>query len=251
MAPPLAGSPRVLGHRDYVIKVLLRGLTGPLDGRSYAEVMAPLGSTTSDEWVAGVASFVRNSFGNSGGLVTPADVARVRADVAARTTPWTEPAIEASLPRLVDSTTWTITASHGAETASGAATLRGWSSGVPQAAGMWLTVELPQPATVTELQFDSVVSLQGGGRGRGGAGAAASPVVGYPRGYSVQVSMDGTTWSKPLATGKGSGAHTTMAFPPTPAKFVRITQTATTPDAPAWSVRNLRVFQVPAGGGSR
>ena len=29
MAPPLAGSPRVNGHRDYVIKTLLKGLTGP------------------------------------------------------------------------------------------------------------------------------------------------------------------------------------------------------------------------------
>ena len=30
MAPPLAGSPRVNGHRDYIIKVLLKGVTGPL-----------------------------------------------------------------------------------------------------------------------------------------------------------------------------------------------------------------------------
>ena len=29
MAPSLAGSPRVQGHRDYVIKTLLHGWTGP------------------------------------------------------------------------------------------------------------------------------------------------------------------------------------------------------------------------------
>ena len=43
LAPPLAGSPRVQGHRDYVIKVLLNGLTGPLDGKTYRDVMVPMG----------------------------------------------------------------------------------------------------------------------------------------------------------------------------------------------------------------
>ena len=37
MAPPLAGSPRVNGHRDYIIKVVLNGLIGPLDGKTYTE----------------------------------------------------------------------------------------------------------------------------------------------------------------------------------------------------------------------
>jgi len=32
MAPPVAGAPRVNGHRDYIIKTLLKGLTGPLAG---------------------------------------------------------------------------------------------------------------------------------------------------------------------------------------------------------------------------
>ena len=41
-APALAGSPRVLGHRDYVAKAILHGLSGPVDGRTYAEVMPPM-----------------------------------------------------------------------------------------------------------------------------------------------------------------------------------------------------------------
>ena len=241
MAPPLAGSPRVQGHRDYIIKVLLGGLTGPVGGRTYADVMAPLGSTSSDDWVAGVASFVRSSFGNSGDLVTPADVARVRASMKTRKTPWTEGELDASLPRLIDPHGWTLTASHATENASGAATLRGWSSGAPQTAGMWLTVELPQLVSVTELQFDSAQVLV---QGRGG-NAGATAAVGYPRGYSVQVSTDGRTWSKPVATGEGSGRHTTITFAPTRAKYVRITQTATVAGAPEWSVSNLRIYQAP------
>ena len=61
--------------------------------------MIPMGTNT-DEWVAAVASYVRNSFGNAGGFVTPADVARVRAATAARKTPWTIAELTASLPTV-------------------------------------------------------------------------------------------------------------------------------------------------------
>ena len=259
MAPPLAGSPRVQGHRDYVIKVLLKGLTGPLDGRTYRDVMVPMPGT--DEWVAGIASYIRTSFGNNGGLVTPADVARVRAEVADRKMPWTVAELEATMPRLLDSAQWKLTASHGGDTASGAATLRGWNTGAPQSVGMWLAVELPQAATISEVQFES--TAVGGGRGgRGAAGAAPpggrgagappqAPVVGYPRGYSVQVSLDGATWSKPVAEGKGEGTRTAITFPPTRAKFIRITQTETTADAPVWSVRNLRIYEAPSAAAAK
>ena len=251
MAPPLAGSPRVQGHRDYVIKILLKGMTGPLDDKTYRDVMVPMGGT--DEWVANIASYVRNSFGNNAGMVTPADVARVRAETATRKAPWTLPELEATLPRLLDSQQWKMTASHGSDTAAGASSLRGWSTGAPQAQGMWFTVELPQAATVTEVQFDSAVASGRGGRGgpaapaagRGGAGGGA-PVVGYPRSYSVQVSTDGTTWSKPVVEGRGGGPRTSIPFAPVRAKFVRLTQTGSEPDAPAWSIRNLRIYEAPA-----
>src|SRR5262249_11878738 len=87
MAPPLAGSPRVNGHRDYIVNAVLHGLTGPVDGRNYTQVMISMG-TNDDEWIASVASYVRHSFGNTGGFVTPADVARVRAETKSKDTPW-------------------------------------------------------------------------------------------------------------------------------------------------------------------
>ena len=59
----------------------------------------------------------------------------------------------------------------------------------------------------------------------------------------MQVSTDGTTWSKPVAEGKGEGARTTITFAPARAKFVRITQTESAADAPAWSIRNLRIYE--------
>ena len=194
---------------------------------------------------------MRTTFGNSGGMVTPADVARVRKETAGRKTPWTLPELEASLPRVLDAGQWKLTASDGAETAAGAVTLRGWSSGVPQAPDMWFMVELPQPVAVTELQFES--SMASGRGGRGGRGAPASPpVIGYPRAYTVQVSADGSSWSTPVATGRGEGLRTTVTFAPTRARFVRITQTDTETDAPARSIRNLRIYEAPASkGGSQ
>ncbi len=63
LAPSLVGSDRVNAHRDYVIKAILHGLSGPIDGRSYPQVM-PANGANRDEWVADVASFIRNGFGN-------------------------------------------------------------------------------------------------------------------------------------------------------------------------------------------
>ena len=103
MAPPLASSPRVQGHRDYVINTLLHGMTGPIAGQTYSgQVMLPMGAQN-DQWVANIASYVRNSFGNTASFVTPADVARVRAAHTARKTPWTFAELEGVAPETVAS----------------------------------------------------------------------------------------------------------------------------------------------------
>src|SRR4029079_9077962 len=97
-APALAGSPRVASHHDYIVKAILHGVTGPIDGKSYGDIMIPMGAND-DEWVASVASYVRRSFGNTGGFVTVADVARARAETAGHTAQWTVEDLRASLPQ--------------------------------------------------------------------------------------------------------------------------------------------------------
>ena len=308
MAPPLAGSPRVQGHRDYVVKTLLHGMTGPVDDKLFAAgVMVPMG-TNRDEWIADIASYVRNSFGNTGAFVTPMDVARVRRATANRKTSWTLPELEASLPVfLAAQPEWKATASDSSATAAAAFTFLGWSTGAPQQPGMWFQVELPAAVPLTEVQFDSSA---GGGRGGGAGGRGAAPpnamppaagaptpqaagaaaavppqtagaalppagaageagapgggpgfgpggpaapnpaMAGYPRGYSVTVSLDGTTWSASVAQGQGTGTSTAIAFAPVNAKFVRITQTASG-TAPAWSIQRLRLYRAPAPTGTR
>jgi len=252
LAPSLSGSARMNGHRDYVIKTLLHGLSGPTDGKVYPQVMVAMGSNK-DQWIADITSFVRNSFGNSGGFATPQDVARVRAASTYRNAPWTVAELDASLPRpLVPDASWKVTASHDsrpapqanaeggynfAGTAAGALNFLGWTTGVPQQAGMWFQIELPAPLMLTEIQFTS--TLVGGGR------SGSPPAWTFPREYQVQVSADGATWSPPVAEGVGVPGTTVLTFAPVSAKIVRITQTATVADAPPWSMRLLRLYQAP------
>ena len=245
MGPALAGSPRVQGHRDYVIKTLLHGMTGPLAGQTFTQVMLPMGAQN-DQWVANITSYVRNSFGNSASFVTAEDVARVRAITSLRKAMWTYEELEASLPRLVPADpSWKATASHNTERAANALTLAAWTTAVPQEPGMWLQVELPRPVLITEVQFDS--GPPGGrsaGRGGGGGKPGAEPVFGsFPIAFRIQVSADGSTWGKPVAEGKGSPATTIATFQPISAKFVRITQTGRAESTAAWSVLNLRVYE--------
>jgi hypothetical protein len=178
MAPPLAGSLRVQGHRDYVINTLLHGMTGPIAGQTFSgQVMLPMG-TQSDQWIANIASYVRNSFGNTGSFITPEDVARVRASTSTRKTPWTQSELESTLPRLLPADpSWRATASHNAEKAANGLSLAAWTTVAPQEPGMWFQVELPEPTMVTEVQFDA--GAPGGrGIGRGGQRGQLTPAAG-------------------------------------------------------------------------
>lgn len=254
MGPPLAGSPRVQGHRDYVIKTILHGMTGPMAGQNYTQVMLPMGAQN-DRWIAAISSYIRNGLGNSASFVTEGDVSRVRTATADRTGMWTFDELEASLPRLLPAdSAWKAGASHNGDRAPGGLTLAAWTTGTPQEPGMWYQVELPQATTVTEVQFDSGPpggrgargqgGRGGGGRGAGGGRAGPPPFGSFPLIYQVQVSTDGTSWSEPVATGQGSPETSVATFPPVQAKFIRVTQTGKAEEAPAWSVLNFRVFTV-------
>ncbi len=248
-APTLEGSARVLGHRDHVIKVLLQGLTGPIEGQSFTEVMIPMGQNP-DQWVADVASFVRTSWGNNASIVTAEEVARVRAATADRTTMWTAPELAATVPVLVEPTpTWEVTASHNAQQASRIVATgpgQSWTSGTPQAPGMFVQIAMDAPALLTEIQIDTPAPGFGrGGRGRAGGAPATPPSPGFARGYELQISADGSSWTT-VGSGVGSPETTVVLLDqPVRARFVRLNQTATTPDAPAWSIQRIRLYQVP------
>jgi hypothetical protein len=59
----------------------------------------------------------------------------------------------------------------------------------------------------------------------------------YARGFVVEVSDDGASWSEPLATGAGEDALTTVRFARQEKRFVRVRQTGTS--ASWWSIHEL------------
>lgn len=93
-APPLAGAKEVNGDPEKLIRILLHGLTGPVNGKTYADVMPALGASD-DQYIASVLSYIRNDFGNKAPTVKPEDVKKVRAETAGRTTSWTLPELNA------------------------------------------------------------------------------------------------------------------------------------------------------------
>lgn len=80
-APVLAGSPRVKGDKITLTQLLLNGLKGPVDGKTYPDIMPGM-SAQSDEWIASVLSYIRNSseLGNNASIVTPEEVRLTRAN---------------------------------------------------------------------------------------------------------------------------------------------------------------------------
>jgi mono/diheme cytochrome c family protein/glucose/arabinose dehydrogenase len=227
LAPSLVGSARVQAHPDYVIKTLLHGLTGDIQGESYAGIMmAPMGNN-SDEWIASAASFIRANFENESSIVTPADVARVRQESSQQSSPYQFDGLWSSIPKILEpSSKWKMTASHTAETrkgstasASGAFNFEGWTTGITQQKGMWFQVELPATATISEIQFKSPPISRGWREG------SPPPIHTYPREYDLEVSMDGKQWSKIINNGEGTGSNNTIRFTPVQTRFVRITLT--------------------------
>ena len=94
-APPLAGAKDVNGDPEKLVKILLHGLSGPVDGKSYADIMPPLGGNT-DEYIASVISYIRNDMGNKASVVKPDQVKKIRQASAGRTTPWTMKELDAT-----------------------------------------------------------------------------------------------------------------------------------------------------------
>jgi nitrite reductase (NO-forming) len=81
--PPLAKSDFLAaGEKDNIIRGVLAGRTGAItvNGKTYNGTMIPLAYLT-DEQIANVLTYVRNSWGNSGDSVSIPEVARIRQEI--------------------------------------------------------------------------------------------------------------------------------------------------------------------------
>ena len=227
LAASFVSNRTILGHPDMSINVVLHGLTGPVDGKTYPNQMIPMKSYD-DEWIASVLSYVRNNFGNRASFITPSQVAATRKATASREEPWTIDKLRAAVPQYFpDRKKWKFTASHNAGKAPAAVDGNVGSrfdTGTAMVPGMWFTIELPKAAEVSGLQLDS----------------AGSPMD-YPDGYEVRLSADGKGWSEPVAKGRGTGPVTEIYFNGAPARFIRIIQTGRRPGK-FWSIHELQVY---------
>ena len=93
--PPLDGSPWVTGSEERLIKLTLHGLWGPIEvkGTTYDPAkgippMTPFGALLSNEELAGVLTYVRNSWSNKATPVLPATVGKVREATKDRSIFW-------------------------------------------------------------------------------------------------------------------------------------------------------------------
>jgi mono/diheme cytochrome c family protein len=231
IAPPLAGSKTVV-QGDAVLRVLLQGLAGPLNGKNYGAQMVPMGANT-DDWIADVACYVRKAFGNEGPLLTKRDVRRVRKATEGRAVPWTLEELSAASPIPIESHTgWKLSASHNAgdidKIVDGDEATR-WNSNALQSPGMWIQIEFPDETEVAGVVLDSTQSAND-----------------YPLGYEVEASDDGHTWGRPVIRGRGVDAVTDILFRKlVTTRFLRVTLTQTS-KWNSWSIHELQVLK-PAG----
>ncbi len=228
LAPPLAGSARVVGHKERLNRILLHGLMGPVEGNVYsAGLMLPMGAND-DRWIADVANYIRNNWENKASLVEASDVARVRIESQKHVGPWTLKELTYfDPPAIEDRDHWKLSASHNENNLRNS--LDGnpgsrWDTGTTQKPGMWVSIELPEPVKVMSLTLDT----------RGSD-------MDYPRGFVVHVSTDGQSWGDPVAKGQGDVPVTEIELDsPVATRHLRITQTGES-DSKYWSIHELSI----------
>lgn len=233
IAPPLTASPRVLGNKQAAINILLHGMQGDVDGIDYAAPMVPMASY-SDEELAAVLTYVRNSFGNRSTVVTADEIATVRSGRADRTAFWTLPELaeaEASLTVPFTPFTrraeWKLDANYDAEllplAIDGDLETLYTTRSFPFP-GQWLTIELPATSVIRSLTMNAGQSL-----------------VDYPPFYTVETSMDGNTWSEPVAEGAGEPNLRIHFDYPIKTRYLRFTISDRKGWA-RWNIADLQLF---------
>jgi mono/diheme cytochrome c family protein len=91
--PPLVGSEWVLGSKERLAAILLKGLQGPLTvkgGGFGTDVMPAQETILTPDKIADLMTYIRGSWGNTAGPVTTDEVNAAKTKFASRSTAWTE-----------------------------------------------------------------------------------------------------------------------------------------------------------------
>ncbi|MES2795999.1 MAG: c-type cytochrome [Bacteroidota bacterium] len=253
MAPALAGSLRIQSHPEYAIRVILHGMDGAIEGKTYAgNMMAPM-KDQNDQWVADVVSYIRNGLSNDASLISPTQVASIRAKTANQTNMYLYDKLVKIVPKEIALTKdFKVTASHTFSTRIGgnvapqsAFTYEGWSTGSKQEKGMWYQVEFPDIITVSELNFTSTSSIRRGWRPDPKNPGPPPTISTYPKLFTIETSMDGNNWKETLTNQNGKDGENIISFEGAKAKHLRIKLVeplVSTIDELPWTMRQLKIF---------
>ncbi len=131
-------------------------------------------------------------------------------------------------PTAISTSGWTATASSTGAGGSLSGAIDGnsatrWNSGQAQAGGEWYEIDMGSVHTV------AMVTVQ----------TPADSLWDYPRGYMLEVSTDGATWTT-VGTGMAYGWKRPISISPTPARYIRITQTGVAPQW--WSIDEVTAY---------
>ncbi|MBU2869438.1 discoidin domain-containing protein [Colwellia sp. E2M01] len=158
IAPSFYNNPRVSGDLATLGRIVLQGLSGPIDGETYVGgVMASIASNE-DQWIADVLTYIRNNFDNKSSIVTAEQVKSLK-EMSARTAPWSLPELsELYSHKLTNKKAWKFSASHNNKDfgalIDGKADWAKWDSGDLQSIGMWLQIELPGTYRISQVDMD-------------------------------------------------------------------------------------------------
>jgi len=249
-APALAGSFRMQGHSSYPIQVLLHGLEGPIDKKSYTGGMMASMKEQSDEWISDVLSYIRTELSNEASFISPKQVAEIRAATKKQTGMYKFDPLISSIPKeLGANDAWEITASHSVNNRVGskgsartALSFEGWSTGNRQEKDMWYQIKFPSEVSVSELQFLSqTVTPMGYKR----VPNVPNPLVSAgPRLFEVEASLDGKSWSSLKSKVQGSDGNNQIPFATTKTKYLRLRldEPSTPVENVPWIMKQLKVF---------
>ncbi|MEA9987115.1 discoidin domain-containing protein [Subtercola sp. RTI3] len=213
-----------LGHNVDVGKMLLdSGASAPND---YPRTWDVYGSTDNTNWTQEATGYGSNR------IVTPdfqgsKTVRYLRVTQSGTAAQWwTIADLAVYAGSSIDRTGWNVTSSTGGPTTAltdSDVTTR-WTTGTAQTPGQWIQVDFGAKLTYNNVTLDTEKN--------------STSAQDYPRGYTVQSSNDGTSWTT-IATGTGTVKATTIGFTATSSRYLRINQTASSGNY--WSVGDLSV----------
>jgi mono/diheme cytochrome c family protein len=259
MAPALSGNLRVQSHPDYAIKVLLHGMEGPIEGKTYTGGIMASMEYNDDKWIADVVSYIRNSLSNDASLVPVHKVTKIRENEVSQAKMYVFDKLIKTIPQEFQvQDGLKITASHTASTRIGgniapqsAFTYEGWSTGKKQEKDMWYQVEFPKVVSVNEIQFISIANrrLVPPKPNVAPSTPPAPPqfvsIQTHPRKYSIETSADGTNWQQNLSQVPGNEGENIVLLNTEKVKFLRIRLDEglekETEEIP-WTMRQVKVF---------